>query len=108
MGCKNSKKINKNAEKQKLCKVGLSLGRNDLKVEGNFQIGYHSKTDKKYTNVDGIYKTDLATIEEENNVDGIYKTDLPSIEEEKEENNVDGIYKTDLPTIEEEKEEENE
>ena len=87
MGCKSSKKINKDAEKQKLCKVGLSLGRNNLKVEGNFQIGYHSKTDKKYTNVDGIYKTDLPTIEEENNVDGIYKTDLPSIEEEKEEEN---------------------
>ena len=70
MGCKSSKKINKDAEKQKLCKVGLSLGRNDLKVEGNFQIGYHSKTDKKYTNVDGIYKTDLPTIEEEKEENG--------------------------------------
>ena len=64
MGCKNSKKkINKDAEKQKMCKVGLSLGRNDIKVEGNFQIGYISKTDKKYTNVDG--ETGLPTIQEE-------------------------------------------
>ena len=54
MGCKSSKKMNKDAEKQKMCKVGLSLGRNDVKVEGNFQIGYLSKTDKKYSAVDGI------------------------------------------------------
>ena len=54
MGCRNSKKVyNKEGEKQKLCKVGLSLGRNDLKVEGNFQMGYHSKIDKKYEAVDG-------------------------------------------------------
>ena len=66
MGCKNSKKINKDAEKQKMCKVGLSLGRNNLKVEGNLQIGYHSKTDKKYSSVDGICKTNLPQIQEEN------------------------------------------
>ena len=66
MGCKNSKKINKDAEKQKMCKVGLSLGRNNLKVEGNFQIGYHSKTDKKYSNIDGICKINLPQIQEEN------------------------------------------
>ena len=36
-----------------MCKVGLSLGRNDLKVEGNFQVGYLSKIDKKYEAVDG-------------------------------------------------------
>ena len=55
MGCRNSKKkMNKDAERQKMCKIGLSLGRNELKVEGNFQIGYHSKTDKKYSDVDGI------------------------------------------------------
>ena len=66
MGCKNSKKkINKDAEKQKMCKVGLSLGRNDIKVEGNFQIGYISKTDKKYSNVDGVCETGLPTMQEE-------------------------------------------
>ena len=69
MGCKNSKKkINKDAEKQKMCKVGLSLGRNDIKVEGNFQIGYISKTDKKYSNIDGV--------------DGLCETGLPTIQEE--------------------------
>ena len=65
MGCKNSKKINKDAEKQKMCKVGLSLGRNDVKVEGNFQIGYVSKIDKKYSNVNGVCETGLPTIQEE-------------------------------------------
>ena len=36
-----------------MCKIGLSLGRNQLKVEGNFQFGYHSEIDKKYHAVDG-------------------------------------------------------
>ena len=73
MGCKNSKKMNKDAEKQKMCKVGLSLGRNDVKVEGNFQIGYLSKTDKKYSTVDGISENPT-------------ETGLPTIQEEEEEN----------------------
>ena len=55
MGCKSSKKkFNKQGEKQKIFKVGLSFGRNDLKIEGNFQTGYHSKINKKYIAVDGI------------------------------------------------------
>ena len=62
MGCKGSKrKLNKEGEKQKLCKIGLAVGRNDLKL-GNFQCGYHSKINKKYEVVDG---KPLATIPEE-------------------------------------------
>ena len=54
MGCRTSKKkYNKEGEKQKLCKIGLAVGRNDLKLEGNFQCGYHSKINKKYEAVDG-------------------------------------------------------
>ena len=54
MGCKGSKrKLNKEGEKQKLCKIGLAVGRNELKLEGNFQLGYHSKINKKYEAVDG-------------------------------------------------------
>ena len=49
-------------ENQKLCKIGLGVGRNDLKLEGNFQCGYHSKIKKKYETVDG---KPLATIPEE-------------------------------------------
>ena len=63
MGSRHSKKkYNKEGQKQKMCKVGLSLGRNDLKLEGNFQLGYHSKIDKKYEAVDG---KPLAMIPEE-------------------------------------------
>ena len=62
MGCRNSKrKFNKEGENQKICKIGLSFGRNDLKVEGNFQAGYHSKINKKYTAADGS----LSVIQEE-------------------------------------------
>ena len=54
MGCRSSKKkYNKEGENQKICKIGLGLGRNDLKLEGNFQLGYHSKINKKYETVDG-------------------------------------------------------
>ena len=54
MGNGHSKrKYNKEGHKQKMCKIGLSLGRNQLKVEGNFQFGYHSEIDKKYEAVDG-------------------------------------------------------
>ena len=54
MGCRTSKKrYNKEGENQKLCKIGLGVGRNDLKLEGNFQLGYHSKINKKYEAVDG-------------------------------------------------------
>ena len=54
MGSKHSKKkYNKEGQRQKMCKVGLSFGKNDLKLEGNFQLGYHSKIDKKYVAVDG-------------------------------------------------------
>ena len=38
------------------------MGRNDLKLEGNFQLGYHSKINKKYEAVDG---KPLAIIPEE-------------------------------------------
>ena len=63
MGCRTSKKkYNKEGENQKLCKIGLGVGRNDLKLEGNFQLGYHSKINKKYEAVDG---KPLAVIPEE-------------------------------------------
>ena len=63
MGSRNSKKkYNKEGENQKIFKAGLGLGRNDLKVEGNFQLGYHSKINKKYESVDG---KPLAIIPEE-------------------------------------------
>ena len=66
MGCRGSKrKLNKEGEKQKLCKIGLAVGRNDLKLEGNFQCGYHSKINKKYEAVDGKPLTSIPEEQEE-------------------------------------------
>ena len=68
MGSRHSKrKYNKEGHKQKMCKIGLSLGRNQLKVEGNFQFGYHSEIDKKYHAVDGEPLTIIPEEEEEEN-----------------------------------------
>ena len=83
MGSRPSKrKYNKEGHKQKLCKIGLSLGRNQLKVEGNFQFGYHSEIDKKYHAVDGE--------PQEEDINKKYEVDhakhLPVIPEEEEEN----------------------
>ena len=68
MGCRTSKKkYNKEGENQKLCKIGLGVGRNELKLEGNFQLGYQCKIYKKYQPVDG---KPLATIPEEEEENG--------------------------------------
>ena len=66
MGCRGSKrKLNKEGEKQKLCKIGLAVGRNDLKLEGNFQLGYHSKIYKKYQPAEPVDGKPLPVIPEE-------------------------------------------
>ena len=81
MGCRGSKrKLNKEGEKQKLCKIGLAVGRNDLKLEGNFQCGYHSKINKKYEAVDGKPLTPTPEEEEE-------ETPIPEEETPEEEEN---------------------
>ena len=70
MGCRTSKKkYNKEGENQKLCKIGLGVGRNELKLEGNFQLGYHSKIYKKYQPAEPVDGKPLAAIpvEEEEN-----------------------------------------
>ena len=91
MGNNHSKrKYNKEGHKQKMCKIGLSLGRNNLKVEGNFQFGYHSEIDKKYEAVDA---KSLAIIPQEEGISEIDKKYeevdaklLPIIPEEEGEN----------------------
>ena len=88
MGSIHSKrKYNKEGHKQKLCKIGLSLGRNQLKVEGNFQFGYHSEIDKKYEAVDAKFlsqEEDISEINKKYEVD--HAKHLPIIPEEEEEN----------------------
>jgi hypothetical protein len=42
---KNDKvKRNKDHNRQKMFRFGISFGRNDLNLEGHFQMGYNSKT----------------------------------------------------------------
>ena len=86
MGSRPSKrKYNNEGHKQKLCKIGLSLGRNQIKVEGNFQFGYHSEIDKKYEAVDAKFLS-----QEEEDINKNYEVDhakhLAIIPEEEEEN----------------------
>ena len=87
MGSRPSKrKYNKEGHKQKMCKIGLSLGRNQIKVEGNFQFGYHSEIDKKYEAVDAKF---LSQEEEDINKNNevVHAKHLASIPEEEEEEN---------------------
>ena len=90
MGSRPSKrKYNKEGHKQKMCKIGLSLGRNQIKVEGNFQFGYHSEIDKKYHAVDGEpQEEDISEINKKYEV--VHAKHLPSIPEEEEEENIVG------------------
>ena len=87
MGSRHSKrKYNKEGHKQKMCKIGLSLGRNQLKVEGNFQFGYHSEIDKKYHAVDGeSQEEDTSEINKKHEV--VHAKHLPIIPEEEQEEN---------------------
>ncbi len=51
MGCGGSKKkkrLNKDIDKNKVCKVGLSLRRGNINVEGCLKTEYYGKTRKKY------------------------------------------------------------
>ena len=44
----NKIKRDKNHNRQKMFKFGVSFGRNDLNLEGHLQMGYNSKTIKNY------------------------------------------------------------
>jgi hypothetical protein len=50
MGHSHSKgpKFNKNHNKQKMFRIGMSAGRNYLNLEEHVQVGYCSKTIKNY------------------------------------------------------------
>ena len=92
MGSRHSKrKYNKEGHKQKMCKIGLSLGRNQLKVEGNFQFGYHSEIGKKYEAVDAKSLSNIPEEEYHSEIDKKYEAvdsePLAIIPEEEEEEN---------------------
>ncbi len=67
MGCGGSKKkkrLNKDIDKNKVCKVGLSLRRGNINVEGCLKTEYYGKTRKKYLPIKEPNEH-LATIKEE-------------------------------------------
>ena len=45
-------KRDKNHNRQKMFRFGVSFGRNDLNLEGHLQMGYNSKTIKNYGHID--------------------------------------------------------
>ena len=52
-------KINKNHNRQKMFRIGLSIGRNDLSLEGHLQAGYRSVTNKQYKPIDAQLRNDM-------------------------------------------------
>ena len=67
MGNSASKKskINKSHNKQKMFRIGISVGRNDLNLEGHLQMGYSSKTIKNYTPIENAPQENISTGSEE-------------------------------------------
>jgi phage protein D len=57
-------KINKNHNKQKMFRIGISTGRNDLNLEGHVQMGYSSKTVKKYNPVEKPQEDNIQNVDE--------------------------------------------
>ena len=51
-------KINKDHNKQKMFRIGISVGRNYLIVEGHLQAGYSSKTIKNYKPIENASTND--------------------------------------------------
>ena len=51
MGNTNSKpdKANKEIKDERVLKIGLGVGKGDMSIEGNFQLGWVRKTNKKYS-----------------------------------------------------------
>ena len=78
MGACHSKsdkiKRDKNHNRQKMFRFGISFGRNDLNLEGHLQMGYNSKTVKNY----GPIEKQL--VAEEKLPSGIARTAEPNME----------------------------
>jgi hypothetical protein len=61
---KNSK-INENHNKQKMFRIGISAGINDLNLEGHVQVGYCSKTVKNYNPIEKTRRIVFKTLKNE-------------------------------------------
>ena len=59
-----NQRINKNHNKQKMFRFGMVAGRNDLNLEGHVQVGYCSKTVKKYSPIERSQESSVQNTEE--------------------------------------------
>ena len=85
MGHASSKnpKINKNHNRQKMFRVGISVGRNDLNLEGHLQMGYSSKTIKNYKPIENAQNASVQNDEPViQNHEPVVQHDEPVIQEE--------------------------
>ena len=57
-------KINKNHNKQKMFRIGISAGRNDLNLEGHVQMGYRNKTVENYNPVEKPQEDNIQNVDE--------------------------------------------
>ena len=73
MGNSASKKpkINKNHNREKVVKIGVSVERDDLNLEGHLQMGYNSKTIKNYTPIENASQETNSTENEESTLQNV-------------------------------------
>ena len=62
MGHSASKNLKIN--KKKMFRIGISVGRNDLNLEGHVQVGYCSKTVKNYNPIEKTQENSIQNDEE--------------------------------------------
>lgn len=66
-------KINKNHNRQKMFRIGISFGRNDLNLEGHLQMGYNSKTIKNYKPIESaqLINENISIQDERNSIQNV-------------------------------------
>ncbi len=73
MGNSASKKpkINRNHNREKVVKIGVSVERDDLNLEGHLQMGYNSKTIKNYTPIGNASQETNSTENDESTLQNV-------------------------------------
>ncbi len=64
-------KINKNHNREKVVKIGVSVEWDDLNLEGHLQMGYNSKTIKNYTPIENASQVTNSTENDESTLQNV-------------------------------------
>ncbi len=64
-------KINKNHNREKVVKIGVSVERGDLNLEGHLQMGYNSKTINNYTPIENASQEINSTENDESTLQNV-------------------------------------